>query len=624
MVQNKNMKRNADGYFSPFDLHIANFITACAGSDQPGLHLAAKLVSRQLRDGHVCLNLRDYSGRLLAGEDDSEEYVKCPDLSLWLQSLTNATDVVGLPGEFKPLILDCAQRLYFHRYWQYENDIVQFVRSCLPVREDVKTDRKILRVILQRHFPEMTSEENIWPCVAAAAAGIRRFLVITGSPGTGKTTTVTKILAFLLEIQSKTLRIALCAPTGKAAARLEESVEKTKERLQCADAVKKLIPAEATTVHRLLGSIRQSPYFYFTEKNTLPYDIIVVDEASMVDLPLMAKLMMALAPSTQLILLGDKDQLASVEAGAVLGNICYPDPLNIFSREFETHLSGICDSPIKGLDVKPGIQDCIIELTQNFRFSEKSGIGVLSRAIKSGDAPHVLRLIDAKQYSDVHFSEIDKPEGLPMLVRDNIIGQYKRYLQAVTSGSVCTDDIFNLFETFRVLCALRVGSWGAQRLNTVIEKILADSGLVELSDPYYPGRPLMITQNDYRLRLFNGDIGIVLKDQENPDKHLVSFRDPRQGFRKIAPDRLPNHETAWAMTVHKSQGSEFDRVALILSNSDAPVLTRELFYTGITRARFHADIWASRDVLTRTIQKQILRQSGLTDSLQSSEGLVKK
>jgi exodeoxyribonuclease V alpha subunit len=614
MAKNGNIKEATENYFSPFDLQMGKFLSAGESDNKKVLHLTAALLSRQVRDGHVCMNLREFAGRVLQTCSDQKDSILCPELSIWLEALKNA-NCVGCPGDFKPMILDDNHRLYFQRYWQYEQDVAEFINRTMLVQPEVATKNKTLKEKLQFYFPDMSPEKIFWPSVAAAAALMRKFLVITGSPGTGKTTTITKIMAFMLDVKNKPLRIALCAPTGKAAARLEESVKKTKTILPCPETVKNQIPEEAMTLHRLLGSIRHSPYFHYNGENILPYDLVVVDEASMVDLPMMAKLMTALNPNAQLILLGDKDQLASVDTGAVLGSICFPDPLNIFSREFEERLTAICVLKTTASNVAPGVQDSIIELKHNYRFSKESGIGLLSQAIKRGDSQSALQLIDAAESSDIHFSEIFGPENILVSLREKVIKPYREYLQIVISSSMHTEDIFDLFETFRVLCALRIGMWGSQRMNVLIEKLLSEAGLIDLTVPYYEGRPIMIVQNDYRLHLFNGDVGIVLKDTADKNKLKVLFRNEKQGFRKIAPERLPRHETVWAMTVHKSQGSEFNKVILILSDNDNPVLTRELLYTGITRARFYADISANRDVLTKTISKQILRQSGLTDAI---------
>ena len=618
-----NIKKNAESVFSTFDLQLGKFMASLASENRNDVQLAAALISRQLRDGHVCVSLPEFAGTSIGAGDDQSERVQLPELATWLQSL-NSADCVGVPGDFKPMILDDAHRLYFQRYWQYEQDIAEFILHHMRLQTDTGPSPEVIGERLLFYFPEMSSREISWPGIAAAAALIKKFIVITGSPGTGKTTTVTKIMAFLLDVMKNPLRIALCAPTGKAAARLEESVKKTKEILNCPMEVKDSIPNTAMTVHRLLGSVKYSPYFHFNEKNTLPYDLVVMDEASMVDLPLAAKLMTALAPSAKLILLGDKDQLASVETGAVLGSICFPEPLNTFSEAFARRLEEIGGKKIKFSDDAQGVQDCIIELNQNYRFPEESGIGLLSRAIKRGDTQHVLELIDTGKWSDVHFSEIIRPEDIPKHLRDRVLIFYREYLQAVTSGSARAEDVFDRFDTFRILCALRVGLWGSQRMNTMIERLLAESGLINLMVPYYEGRPVMIVQNDYRLNLFNGDVGIVLRDPDDQKKLKVFFRDQKKGLRRIAPERLPQHETVWAMTVHKSQGSEFDKVVLILSDSDVPVLTRELLYTGVTRARSFVDIWAKKDVFMKTIQTQILRQSGLTDAIKCPRTITAK
>jgi exodeoxyribonuclease V alpha subunit len=254
-------------------------------------------------------------------------------------------------------------------------------------------------------------------------------------------------------------------------------------------------------------------------------------------------------------------------------------------------------------------------MKQNYRFSGESGIGVLSQLIKAGDADGVLALTGEGKYSDVHLCEISSSEDILKLLRETVLKFYRAHLQAIASGTGSIEDIFGRFEAFRVLCALRVGHWGSKRMNMVIENLLAESGLIRLTDPYYQGRPVMIVQNDYRLQLFNGDVGLVLRDSSDRDKFKVYFRDPKQGFRNILTERLPRHETVWAMTVHKSQGSEFDDVVLILAENDSAVLTRELLYTGITRARLNVSIWAGRNTVKRTIQKQIIRQSGLTDAI---------
>src|SRR5512145_1110236 len=365
MITDQNTEKTMESLFSPLDLYVGKFLSSGDTDNKNAVRLAAALISRQLRDGHVCVRLPEFAGRDWETDHASPERVMFPELSVWLESLQKAV-CVGGPGDFKPMILDEAHRLYFQRYWQYEQDVAEFILRRLPVLPEPGNASATVREKLYAYFPEMPHGHISWPGLAAAAALMRKFLVITGSPGTGKTTTITKIMAFLLDVTRKATRIALCAPTGKAAARLEESIKKTKKLLACPDEIKNQIPEEAMTIHRLLGSITYSPYFFFNEKNHLPFDLVVVDEASMIDLPLAAKLMTALSPDAQLVLLGDRDQLASVDAGAVLGSICFPEPLNVFSESFGRQLENLCGVKTLTSNAAPGVRDCIVELQENF------------------------------------------------------------------------------------------------------------------------------------------------------------------------------------------------------------------------------------------------------------------
>jgi len=601
-------------FFSPIDHYVGKFILSLNDHANESTQLAASLISRNLRSGHVCLNIRDYAGRTLENGDDQHRLTQCPELSKWLEYLKKDKNV-GFPGEFKPLILDGYDRLYFQRYWQYEQDIVRFIKDRSTHDSECPDDIINLRRRLRFYFPQTAEPEIDWPGIAAIAALLKKFLVITGSPGTGKTTTVARILAFEIDIHNRPKRIALCAPTGKAAQRLEQSIWKAKKTGNWPDNVKDLIPDEAMTVHRLLGSIRFSPYFRYNENHPLPYDIVVVDESSMVDLPLMAKLMTALPPDSQLILLGDKDQLASVEAGAVLGNICFPVPLNIFSDAFERRISEIYGKPASATGKDQGVWDCIVELKKNHRFREDSVLSILTGAVRNGNNEQFISILNAGSCSDIHFYDLHRTKKTTADMIVLFAEAYRGYLEAATTEHRSPEDIFILFEKFRILCALRTGFWGVERINRLLETYFSEKDLISLSSPYYEGRPLMITKNDYFMNLFNGDVGIVLRDRADGDKLKAFFRHAKEGMRKIALERLPRHETVWAMTVHKSQGSEFDRIALILSDTDNPVLTRELVYTGITRARYSADVWASTDILLKSVRNQIVRHSGVTDSL---------
>ena len=471
-----------------------------------------------------------------------------------------------------------------------------------------------LKAGLERIFPSAQSDDIDWQKVAAFAALTRKFCVISGGPGTGKTLTVAKILTLLLEqVHPKSLRIALTAPTGKAAARLQEVVRKAKEKLSCSEIIKESIPEEASTIHRLLGSIPGSPYFHHNEKNPLPVDVLVVDEASMVDLALMSKLVRALPMKASLILLGDKDQLSSVEAGAVLGDICDTGNVHNFSRQFSMLLEKVTGYriPTEGQKIpKTMINDSIVQLQKSYRFGVKSGIGALSQAVKEGDSNRAFALLKSGDYPDIKWKDLPKGSYFSTSIKSQILRGYSGYLKADEPR-----EIFRLFECFRILCAIREGPYGVFALNLLTELILKEQKLITPERKWYRGRPILITRNDYQLQLFNGDVGITLSDPEADNELRLFFPDGSGSFRKLHHLRLPEHETVYAMTVHKSQGSEFDKVLFILPDRNNPILTRELIYTGITRAKESIEIWGIEAIFKAAVSSKIERASGLRDAL---------
>lgn len=611
-----NLRKTFLNYFSSMDIHFGNFIAQFATENREYLFLAAALASRAVRYGHICLDLNALAGSTISPSEEGSEAIACPELEPWLQAL-QAASCVGAPGEFKPIIVDTKNRLYLQRYWQYERDVACNILSRTSSKRNLQFDRAELAAKLNLYFPENSSGgKTNWQKVAATAALLKRFLIISGSPGTGKTTTITKVMALILDVGKRNLQVALAAPTGKAAARLQESVQKTKEKLFCADDIRELIPDAAQTIHRLLGSVNDSPYFKFNEKNPLPYDLVVIDEASMVDLPLLAKLFQAMPSDTQIILLGDKDQLASVDAGVVLGDICAGNAADMYSQNFVSQIADLSGEKLTAADIPAGVQDCIIQLQNNFRFAEDSGINILSRAVQSGNSPEVFGLLQGRERSDIDWIDLNLRNNLQKKFATAVIDGYSEYLKAVKSRAG-EQEMFACFEKFRILCALRAGNWGTQRINALVEKILSAADLINPQGLFYEGMPVMVLQNDYRLRLFNGDVGIILKESTGDREMVAIFRDEHGKLRKIIPARLPQHETVWAMTVHKSQGSEFDRILLVLSDRDVPVVTRELVYTGITRARCNVQIWAGKEILTKAISRRISRQSGLGDSLRN-------
>ncbi|MCK9196107.1 MAG: exodeoxyribonuclease V subunit alpha [Syntrophales bacterium] len=613
-------------YLSALDFHFARFIQGLAGNDTPDVALAAALVSRWRGEGHICLDLSIPAGKfLLPGTNDP--VLRCPELDRWCQTLSESP-VAGQPGEWKPLIL-VGSRLYLYRYWEYENKLAtilkQRMEAVLPT-----FDENLLRESLDRLFPPPVSDSETdgrqgvdtptdWQKVAAFTAFAKSFSVISGGPGTGKTFTVAKILAFLSEQSGgKPLRIALTAPTGKAAARMQEAIQEAKSGLPCPEAVKAALPVAASTIHRLLGSVPHAPYSRYHEDNLLPIDVVVVDEGSMIDLSLLSRLVQAIPDSARLILLGDKDQLASVEAGAVFGDICHTGCRPAYSPAFaETcrHMTGE-SIPVQGTGHSvPPAADCHVELLRNYRFHTESGIAAASRAVNDGDGPGALSILKTASAKDAHWQPLPSPEALYKSLENTLTEAFADYLTTTDP-----QEVFGRFNLLRILCVLREGPYGVGHVNDLIEKILHRSKIIRKDTPWYSGRPVLITRNDYTARLYNGDIGIVLPDPEGQNEPRVFFPTPEGTFRKILPSRLWSYETVFAMTVHKSQGSEFDRVLCLLPDRDTPLLTRELIYTALTRARRDVTIWGREDVFLKAVSRQIERSSGLRDALWPANG----
>jgi exodeoxyribonuclease V alpha subunit len=525
--------------------------------------------------------------------------------------------VVGRPGEFRPLILDHRGRLYLYRYWDYEQRLAQDLLS--RVNDDpTEVDEERLRAELTRFFPQGTGRDlTDWQKVAATVAVLKRFCVISGGPGTGKTSAVVRLLALLVrQPNGRRPRIALVAPTGKAAARLQETVRLTKWQLGLSET--ETIPEDVTTIHRLLGARSNSVYFRHDRINPLPLDVLVVDEASMVDLALMAKLVAALPPQARLILLGDKDQLASVEAGAVLGDICGGVPG--FSENWRRRLEELSGEVIPaGKAVASPLGEAIVLLKHSYRFAEQSGIAKLAQAVNQGQGERALALLEAGGFPDLVWQSLVSPRELRERLTASLIRGYRPYLEKVKANAE-PDQVFAAFNHFRLLCAQREGVAGVEELNRLSEAVLQSRSLITPRPTWYPGRPVMITRNDYDLRLFNGDIGIALSDPNADGRLRVFFQTTAGRWRGFPPSRLPEHETVYAMTIHKSQGSEFNHVLMVLPLETSPVLTRELIYTGISRARQMVELWANPRVFKSAVVLGLKRSSGLREALWGDQG----
>jgi len=587
------------GVLGDLDLHFARLLGRIGGGDGP-LLLGAALASQWTAVGHTCLDLAQVAGTCLG--DAEGLAIAAPALEEWVAALRRSS-VVGRPGEFAPLVLDEGGRLYLYRYWAYERQVVEDLAARLEAPPEA-VDIPRLRAGLDRLFPG--AEAPDWQRLAAAAGVLRRFTVISGGPGTGKTTTVVRLLALLLEqADGHPFRIALAAPTGKAAARIQEAIRSAKRALAVDDAIREAIPEEAATLHRLLGW-RPGGGFVHDRDNPLDADVLVVDEASMVDIAMMAKLLRALPPAARLVLLGDRDQLASVEAGAVLGDIC--GEAAQCSAAFGRRLLEATGHDPGGEGEGPPIRDAIVLLRKSYRFGEGSGIGRLASLVNRGDGPAAVDLLTGGRCPDVTWRPVETRRALAEALE-------RIAADAFPGAAGGPEAVLGALSRVRLLCAHRSGPFGVDAVNGLVEARLRAAGLIAGAPPWYRGRPALVTCNDYHLQLFNGDVGVALPDPEADGALRVFFTAPGGTLRRVPPARLPLHETAYATTVHKSQGTEADRVILILPNDVSPVLTRELLYTGITRARVRAEAWGTPAVFEAAVAHRIVRSSGLRDAL---------
>jgi exodeoxyribonuclease V alpha subunit len=596
------------GLLRNLDLYFAREIFRLDASSNEQLMLPAALASRAISDGDVCLDLAAVAATQLKDLKLSAEYrLDIPSLEE-LREILRDSGVVGSPGETAPLILDAQDHLYLGRYWWFEKQVADALQARAVALQPGEVDAKLLSQGLQRMFSSGHGETD-WQRVAAAVAVLRRFCVISGGPGTGKTHTVAAILALLLEqSRGRHLRIAMAAPTGKAAARLSESIRNSKPNIACDDNIKSLIPEQASTIHRLLGIQPGREHPRFNKEHPLHVDLLVVDEASMIDLPMMARLLAALPEHTRLILLGDKDQLASVEAGSIFADICGRDSAANYTPEFHQSLQRVSGECIDNRQPRNAFAESIALLHKSYRFSGEEGIGRLAAAVNRGDSQSVLQLL-GQGVEDISLYT-PREESIDFELKNRALESYAECFKAVGPG-----EALKCFNQFRILCAVRKGPAGVEQVNRTIEQLLRARGLIQGDAQHYKGRLLMVTRNDYSVGLFNGDVGILWPDPEADNRLAAWFVQPDKPMKRVLPSRLPQHETAYAMTVHKSQGSEFDQVLVMLPFEEVGVVSRELLYTGITRAKHKVEVWGNEAILSKAVEHRVRRVSGLSDRL---------
>lgn len=583
----------------------------------------AYLLSKKLSSGHVCLNLEASNLEELKNELQESELVN-KELDVNFLALSNLISVDSLIK--KPFVLN-KNKLYLNRYFQYETKVIENIKMLIH-NEKKYRDRRFRFLLEQKEFiqnnlndPNLVGgdaendEKTDWQLAGAVVGFLNNFTIITGGPGTGKTTTVAKILALLYK-ENPDIKVALTAPTGKAAIRMLESLKANKniEEYGILDKIEKL---NASTIHRLLGYIPNSLYFKHHQGNYLDIDVLIVDEASMIDISLFSKLLSALDPEKRVILLGDKNQLASVEAGSILGDLCASQTtLNSCADELRDLINDLIkneESKISINNVQENLHysllhEHIIELIKIHRFAENSAIKKISKAIIKGDNETVSDMLD---HINENNAEVQIDQTYDETIFKKFVSQYEEYINKPIEESL------QLFNKCRVLCAVREGETGIYKINKKIESYLKEKGLLKIDSEFYEYRPIIVTKNNKDLELFNGDIGIIKSDQNNIKR--AYFLDNNTGALRedVLPELLVGCETVFAMTIHKSQGSEYDNVMIILpKNEDNPLLTRELLYTAITRAKEKVIIQGQKEVIITSINKQVQRVSGLTNRIQ--------
>ena len=578
--------------------------------------LGAALASLAVSEGHAGLE-PSQPQRLIDAE------IEWPAPDVWLAQL-RASPWVQVPGADDvvagdaPLVLENGL-LYLRRYREYERRLAAGLQR-IATHPLAEADPGRLATLFGQLFPQ--AREGMDHQARAAAVALRHPLVlVTGGPGTGKTTTIARLLVLLaaqaVQADQALPRVALAAPTGRAADRMAESLRLAVQRLRLvgiAPALCDAMPSTGTTLHRLLGVIPDSPRFRHHADNPLPYDVVVVDEASMIDLPLMTKLVEAVADGSRLVLLGDPDQLPSVEAGDVLSAILRAsgDGLGTQADDAQALRALLAPDALQPLAPPRRFAGRRVQLQRGYRQTDALDLAPLAHAVREGNSATALALLRVGTLAGVHFHE-DQSDPLQHH-REHLLGHWRGLGEAADPGQALANA-----GRIRLLTAVREGPQGARGLNARIEALLAGVPRPGMAPGYFHGRLLLITENSYRHRLFNGDIGICLIDRHGSVTAWFPGETPDQP-RGFHPGALPAHESAFAMTVHKAQGSEFDEVWLQLPRRDNRVLSRELIYTGMTRARQSLHVLGSAEVLEAALARHASRLSGLAARLQGGQG----
>lgn len=645
-----------NGYISRLGYYNAQFISKISENidncSKELIQLTSALLSYYLDKGHTCIDLRDFEGKEfklleenLSNSDICSGY-KFPSRNEWLNILKKS-NILGFFNEDKPLVMDKKERVFYQKFYKYERELAEnLLNKAKDIKDfDDKTLKKIKKALCL--LVDKSTENIDHQKLAAEVALLKKLCIISGGAGTGKTYTASMILSLLL-VENPSYKIALAAPTGKAANRLLESVKKYyqtfKNKLQ--GLLENPMPDKCFTIHRLLRASDSRLGFYHNEERTLPYDVLIVDEVSMMDLALMVHLFRALKKGSKIILLGDKNQLTSVEAGSVLGEICSIGKMNDFSLSMAGRLGLLEISDLSQYVNEDAnlLQDCMVELIENKRQKENSSIDVLAQFVNEGKSSEALNLIqNSRDIEYIPFTSINnipdkivdliKQHYIPLLKIDmlenknfeNTVSNKTNYEVNRIIGDDFLDRAFESFNKFRILTPYRRGLFSVEFMNKFIESLFTNMTIMNPYVLWYSGKPLLIHKNDYNLHLFNGDVGLIFKDKEALSVYFEKRsdrpveNDEYQNFRKIHPSLLPEYETAYTMTIHKSQGSEYEEVLIVFGNRDSQLLSRQLLYTAITRTKKKLYLYGEKKLIKKAIENPIKRYSALGDYLKTHE-----
>lgn len=593
--------------FNKLDIKIASILE----KKNTLLLLIFLILSKQTRNGHVCLdikkiNINDFlENKKIENKKEIENLLKI-EYKEKIKILKKSHAICNSKKTNKPLIL-LKNKLYFQKLWIDEQIVTNFFKKKLSYHINEKKLKKILNELFK-----FTKKKN-WQKIAVMIAATSKISIISGGPGTGKTTIIILILLTLIKLNKKKIKIKIGAPTGKSVENITYSLNKKLKITSIKKSDLKKIPKKAETIHQILKFQPDKGIFFYNKKNLLPIDVLILDESSMIGLSIMARIIESLPKHTIVILLGDKDQLPSIESGFIFNNLCYFSKFS-YTKKRTKQIKRITGYKIKNKKIKHNtkIQDSICVLKKNYRFHSKSEIGVFSQAIKNNNIKKIKKILNNKN-KNIVFNNTNKTTKYNNLIK-KISEQYKKYLNKIKKNEN-KKEILNYFNKYRILVAKKKTDFGTKKINNTIEKILFHQGYINKtsqSSDNYEGQPIMITKNYYHLSLFNGEIGIILKKK---NKFTAFFHKPNKIIKKINILCLPKYETAYSMTVHKSQGSEFDNICLILPSKFDINIKKELIYTAITRAKKRITIYANINNFIKTIQNHTKRCSGLIKKL---------